>query len=82
MKRPWIAVFPEWSEGPVLQQNGPEERVEAGVSRASQGKADVGCVRRLAALSGQTERPCSLHIAGGGPKETPAGLSFPKTDFN
>lgn len=49
------------------------------MSGAGQGKAAVGCFRRVTGLSGQTERPCSLQVTGGGPKETLAGLFVPKT---
>jgi hypothetical protein len=85
IERPWIAVFPDRSEGPVLQQNGPEKWMEAGVSGASEGTAAVGCLRRVTALSGQTERPRCLHFAGGGPEETLAGLrnsTTAKTDLS
>lgn len=55
------------------------------MSGEGQGKAAVVCFRRVTGLSGQTERPCSLQVTGGGPKEAFAGLSFPeitKMDFN
>jgi hypothetical protein len=59
--------------------------MEARVSGAGQREAAVGCFRRITALSGQTERPCSLQITGGGPKESLAGPFVPKitkTDFS
>lgn len=58
-----------------MQQDDPEERVEAGVSGASLGEAAVDSLLWLSDHPFQAERSCCLRATRGGPEETLAGLS-------
>ena len=58
-----------------MQQDDPEERVEAGVSGASLGQAAVDSLLWLSDLPSKAERSGCLRATRGGPEETLAGLS-------
>lgn len=58
-----------------MQQDDPEERVEAGVSGASLGQAAVDSLLWLSDLHSKAERSCCLRATRGGPEESLEGLS-------